>query len=95
LLPHITADDIIALFDKQNGNADAGSEDVVDGDGDGKSLSVRQREALLSGLIHTDTPCATLSFLLAPRFLSTDRARVAVYAIARYADDDNGMRCRC
>jgi len=72
LLPSNTCADLIALHEE-------------DSKAEEPRFGVRQQEALLSGLIHTDTPLAALQFLLDPRFLGGDRARVAVYAIARYS----------
>lgn len=38
---------------------------------------------ILLGVMITDEPAAPLSFLLSPTFLSTDLARISVYAVAQ------------
>ena len=46
-------------------------------------LSVNLLEALIKGVMCNDEPLAPLLYLLTPRFLSSDRARIAVYAIGQ------------
>eukprot|EP01087_Luapelamoeba_hula_P003692 TRINITY_DN1352_c0_g1_i3.p1 TRINITY_DN1352_c0_g1~~TRINITY_DN1352_c0_g1_i3.p1 ORF type:complete len:2194 (-),score=412.40 TRINITY_DN1352_c0_g1_i3:98-6679(-) len=48
-----------------------------------EKVGVNVIEAILKGVMQNDEPCAPLQFLLSPKFLGSDRARVAMYCIAK------------
>lgn len=56
--------------------------DIVQFVGENSGFAVNLLEALLQGTILNDEPLAPLNYLLSPEFLSSDRARVAAYAVS-------------
>jgi hypothetical protein len=56
--------------------------DIVKFSGENSAFPVNLLEALLQGAIYNDEPLAPLNYLLSPEFLSSDRARVAAYAVS-------------
>lgn len=49
----------------------------------GALLSVNILEAAMKGTMYNDEPCAPLQFLLSPRFLGSDLARIAMYCVVK------------
>lgn len=56
--------------------------DIVKFSQDNASFPVNLLEALIQGTIYNDEPLAPLNYLLTPDFLSSDRARIAAYAVS-------------
>jgi hypothetical protein len=48
-----------------------------------KPLAVNFVEAMLKGVMRNDEPTAPLGYLLSPKFLGSDRARIAIFAVSR------------
>jgi hypothetical protein len=69
IMPTVDYNDIVRFYEKH----DKGEH----------KLSVNVIEAALKGVMQIDEPCAPLQFLLSPKFLSSDRARIATYCIVK------------
>jgi hypothetical protein len=72
VMPTVTYNDVVGFL-----NANENKTETHNG------LPVNIIESLLRGVMRNDEPTAPLNFLLAPKFLGSDRSRVSVYAIAQ------------
>eukprot|EP01101_Sappina_pedata_P006301 TRINITY_DN3098_c0_g2_i1.p1 TRINITY_DN3098_c0_g2~~TRINITY_DN3098_c0_g2_i1.p1 ORF type:complete len:1559 (-),score=660.25 TRINITY_DN3098_c0_g2_i1:88-4764(-) len=77
LMPTINYNDVVEFMEK-NENAR-----TLENGTTTKPLPVNLIESLLRGTLRTDEPPAALNYLLSPKFLASDRARVGIYSIGR------------
>jgi hypothetical protein len=73
VMPTTTYADIVEFLNKHETPKEEGS----------KPMAVNFVEALLKGVMRNDEPTAPLGYLLSPKFLGSDRARIAIFAVSR------------